>query len=135
MIYVNEEDERFVLDVVAPGFNKDTVTVKTAMVDGGDTFKLTIEGIYKGHTNKNGDPVPRVAFEKYVEDFKVIISEGIETEGDNFGFNVVDYDLDNLTWSATNGVIRISIPKISEAKGKVIKPVENADADSTGTEE
>ena len=136
MVCINEEDERFVLDVIAPGFSKDSITVKTAMVDGGDTFKLVVEGKYKGHTNKNGDPIPRVAFEKYVEDFKIVITENSEFFDNNFiGFNVADYDLDKLVWSANNGVIRISIPKTSEAKGKVIEAVENADADSTGTEE
>ena len=139
MVCINEEDERFVFDVIAPGFSKDSITVKTAMVNGGDTFKLVVEGKYKGHTNKNGDPIPRVAFEKYVEDFKIVITENsdfFDNIDNNFiDFNVADYDLDKLVWSVNNGVIRISIPKTSEAKGKVIEAVENADADSTGTEE
>ena len=139
MVCINEEDERFVFDVIAPGFSKDSITVKTAQVNGGDTFKLVVEGKYKGHTNKNGDPIARVAFEKYVEDFKIVITENsdfFDNIDNNFiDFNVADYDLDKLVWSVNNGVIRISIPKTSEAKGKVIEAVENADADSTGTEE
>ena len=139
MVCINEEDERFVFDVIAPGFSKDSITVKTAQVNGGDTFKLVVEGKYKGYTNKNGDPIPRVAFEKYVEDFKIVINENsdfFDNIDNNFiDFNVADYDLDKLVWSVNNGVIRISIPKTSEAKGKVIEAVENADADSTGTEE
>ena len=139
MVCINEEDERFVFDVVAPGFGAESVVVKTAQVNGGDTFKLVVEGKYKGHTNKNGDPIPRVAFEKYVEDFKYVFSDdadyGDEPLFRSKTFNSLDYDLDKLVWSVNNGVIRISIPKTSEAKGKVIEAVENADADSTGTEE
>ena len=137
--YKSVTDERLIIDVVAPGFGAESVVVKTAQVNGGDTFKVVVEGKYKGHTNKNGDPIPRVAFEKYVEDFKIVITENsdfFDNIDNNFiDFNVADYDLDKLVWSVNNGVIRISIPKTSEAKGKVIEAVENADADSTGTEE
>ena len=136
MVCINEEDERFVFDVIAPGFSKDSITVKTAQVNGGDTFKLVVEGKYKGHTNKNGDPIPRVAFEKYVEDFKIVITENsdfFDNIDNNFiDFNVADYDLDKLVWSVNNGVIRISIPKTELARGQSVEAVENADADSTG---
>ena len=136
MVCINEEDERFVFDVIAPGFSKDSITVKTAQVNGGDTFKVVVEGKYKGHTNKNGDPIPRVAFEKYVEDFKIVITENsdfFDNIDNNFiDFNVADYDLDKLVWSVNNGVIRISIPKTELARGQSVEAVENADADSTG---
>lgn len=136
MVCINEEDERFVFDVIAPGFSKDSITVKTAQVNGGDTFKLVVEGKYKGHTNKNGDPIPRVAFEKYVEDFKYVFSDdadyGDEPLFRSKTFNSLDYDLDKLVWSVNNGVIRISIPKTELARGQSVEAVENADADSTG---
>ena len=128
-------DERLVIDVVAPGFGKDAITVKTAKVNGGDAFKVTVEGHYIGRKNKDGDPIPRMAFEKQVEDFKYVLSDD-----DNFGddlfrsktFTSRDFDLDSLSFDVTNGVIRISIPKTALAKGKVVDAVDNADADSTG---
>ena len=136
MVCINEEGERIVFEVIAPGFRKDSITVKTAQVNGGDTFKVVVEGKYKGHTNKNGDPIPRVAFEKYVEDFKIVITENsdfFDNIDNNFiDFNVADYDLDKLVWSVNNGVIRISIPKTELARGQSVEAVENADADSTG---
>ena len=134
--YKSVTDERLIIDVVAPGFGAESVVVKTAQVNGGDTFKVVVEGKYKGHTNKNGDPIPRVAFEKYVEDFKIVITENSEffdSIDNNFiSFNVADYDLDKLVWSVNNGVIRISIPKTELARGQSVEAVENADADSTG---
>jgi len=128
-------DERLIIDVVVPGFGSDMITVKTARVNGGDTFKVIVEGKYKGRTNANGKPVPRVAFEKLVEDFKYTFSDDSDF-GDKMissnTFNVLDYDLDGLVWDVRNGVIRISIPKTTIARGKVVSPVQNADADSTG---
>ncbi len=134
--YKSVTDERLIIDVVAPGFGAESVVVKTAQVNGGDTFKVVVEGKYKGHTNKNGDPIPRVAFEKYVEDFKYVFSDdadyGDEPLFRSKTFNSLDYDLDKLVWSVNNGVIRISIPKTELARGQSVEAVENADADSTG---
>ena len=134
--YKSVTDERLIIDVVAPGFGAESVVVKTAQVNGGDTFKVVVEGKYKGHTNKNGDPIPRVAFEKYVEDFKYVFSDdadyGDEPLFRSKTFNSLDYDLDKLVWSVNNGVIRISIPKIDLACGQSVEAVENADADRTG---
>ena len=137
--YKSVTDERLIIDVVAPGFGAESVVVKTAQVNGGDAFKVVVEGKYKGHTNKNGDPIPRVAFEKYVEDFKYVFSDdadyGDEPLFRSKTFNSLDYDLDKLVWSVNDGVIRISIPKTELARGQSVEAVENADADSTGTEE
>ena len=134
--YKSVTDERLIIDVVAPGFGAESVVVKTAQVNGGDTFKVVVEGKYKGHTNKNGDPIPRVAFAKYVEDFKYVFSDdadyGDEPLFRSKTFNSLDYDLDKLVWSVNNGVIRISIPKTELARGQSVEAVENADADSTG---
>jgi len=128
-------DERLVIDVVAPGFGKDAITVKTAKVNGGEAFKVVVEGKYIGHKNKAGDPVPRVAFEKYVEDFKYVFSDDSDFGDELFRsstFTSKDYDLDKLAWSAADGVIRISIPKTTLARGTEVKASANADADSTG---
>ena len=134
--YKSVTDERLIIDVVAPGFGAESVVVKTAQVNGGDAFKVVVEGKYKGHTNKNGDPIPRVAFEKYVEDFKYVFSDdadyGDEPLFRSKTFNSLDYDLDKLVWSVNDGVIRISIPKTELARGQSVEAVENADADSTG---
>jgi len=129
-------DERLIIDVVAAGFDKDMITVKTARVNGGDVFKVIVEGKYKGRTNANGNPIPRVAFEKLVEDFKYTFSDdtdfGDEALFKSATFNSKDYDLDGLVWDVRNGVIRISIPKTQLAKGTTVAAVQNADADSTG---
>ena len=134
-VFKSVTDERLILDVVAAGFNKDSVVVKTARVNGGEAFKIVVEGKYQGRFNKAGDPVPRVAFEKYVEDFKYVFSDDIDFGDELFRshtFTSKDYDLDNLVWDIKDGVIRISIPKTKLARGTAVEASENADADSTG---
>ena len=129
-------DERLIIDVVAAGFDQSMVVVKTARVNGGDVFKVVVEGKYKGRTNKDGVPVPRVGFEKTVSDFKYTFSDdtdfGDEALFKSATFNSKDYDLDKLVWDVRNGVIRISIPKTQLARGTAVAAVDNADADSTG---
>ena len=123
-------DERFVCDIIAPGFGKDGITVKYAKVDGGDKIKITVAGKYARNKNADGTVIPRLGFEKLVEDFSV----NIAGENGNFGYNIntKDYDLDNLTWSMANGVIRVSVPKTELAKGATVNASDNADATSTG---
>ena len=128
-------DERLILDIVAPGFNKDSVVVKTSKVNGGEAFKITVEGKYKGRKNADGNPIPRVAFEKRVEDFKYTFSDNTDFGDDLFKsqtFTSKDYDLDKLTWDITDGVIRISVPKTAIARGTAVEVSDNADADSSG---
>lgn len=130
-------DERLVIDVVAPGFNKDTVTVKSARVNGGEAFKITVEGHYVGHKNGNGDPVPAVAFEKKVQNFKYVLSDDTQFGDELFRskagtFTSKDYDLDKMVYSVADGVIRISIPKTDLAKGAVLTASDNADEASSG---
>jgi len=134
-VFKSVTDERLILDVVAPGFGADSIVVKTARVNGGEAFKVTVEGHYVGRANKAGDPVPRVAFEKYVEDFKYVFSDDTDFGDELFRshtFTSKDYDLDKLVWDVKDGVIRISIPKTAIARGAEVKAVKNADADSTG---
>ena len=128
-------DERLVIDLVAPGFNKDSVVVKTSKVNGGEAFKITVEGKYKGRKNADGNPIPRVAFEKRVEDFKYTFSDNTDFGDDLFKshtFTSKDYELDELTWDITDGVIRISVPKTAIARGTAVEASDNADADSSG---
>ena len=134
-VYKVVTDERLILDVVAPGFNEDSVSVKTARVNGGEAFKVVVEGKYKGRVNKAGEPIPRVAFEKYVTDLKYIFSDDVAFGDELFRshtFTSKDYDLDKLVWDAKDGVIRISIPKTAIARGSEVKASKNADADSSG---
>ena len=128
-------DERLIIDIVAPGFNKDSVVVKTSKVNGGEAFKITVEGKYKGRKNADGNPIPRVAFEKRVEDFKYTFSDNTDFGDDLFKshtFTSKDYELDKLTWDITDGVIRISVPKTAIARGTAVEASDNADADSSG---
>ena len=128
-------DERLVIDLVAPGFNKDSVVVKTSKVNGGEAFKITVEGKYKGRKNADGEPIPRVAFEKRVEDFKYTFSDNTDFGDDLFKshtFTSKDYELDELTWDITDGVIRISVPKTAIARGTAVEASDNADADFSG---
>ena len=128
-------DERLIIDIKAAGYGKDAITVKTAKVNGGEAFKVIVEGKYKGRKNADGNPIPRVAFEKYVEDFKYTFSDDTNFGDDLFHsktFTSKDYNLDKMVWDVTNGVIRISIPKTELAKGTAVKASDNADADSTG---
>lgn len=134
-IFKSVTDERLVIDITAVGFNRDTVTVKSARVNGGKAFRIVVEGKYKGRTNANGVPVPKLAFEKEVNDFKITLSDDT-----NFGdclfrsrtFTSEDYDLDSMIYDVRDGVIRISIPKTAAARGTVVAPSENADMASTG---
>ena len=128
-------DERLIIDIKAAGYGKDAITVKTAKVNGGETFKVIVEGKYKGRKNADGNPIPRVAFEKYVEDFKYTFSDDTNFGDDLFRsktFTSKDYELDKMVWDVTNGVIRISIPKTDLAKGTAVEVSDNADANSTG---
>ena len=54
-LYKSITDERLILDVVAPGYDADSVVVKTARVNAGEAFKVTVEGKYAGRTNKDGE--------------------------------------------------------------------------------
>ena len=129
-------DERLIIDIEAAGYGKDAITVKAAKVNGGDAFKITVEGKYKGRKNADGNPIPRVAFEKYVEDFKYTFSDDTTFAEDalfkSSTFTSKDYNLDKMVWDVTNGVIRISIPKTELARGASVAASDNADADSTG---
>lgn len=134
-VFKSVTDERLVLDILVPGYGKDAVTVKTARVNNGEAFKIIVEGKYIGRKNKNNVPVPRIAFEKYVEDFKYVFSDNTDFGDDLFRsqtFVSGDYDLDKICYDVVNGVIRISIPKTDLAKGKAITASENADKDSSG---
>ena len=133
--YKSITDERLIIDIVAPGFNENSVLIKSARVNGGEAFKIIVEGKYKGRTNKAGAAIPRVAFEKYVEDFKYIFSDDTDFGEELFRsstFTSKDYDLDKLVWDVKDGIIRISIPKTALARGTEVKASKNADADSTG---
>ncbi len=135
-LYKTVSDERLVIDVVAPGFNKDSVVVKSARVNGGEAFKITVEGHYVGHKNAAGESIPALAFEKRVQDFKYILSDDSDFGDTLFRsstFTSKDYDLDKMVYSVVDGVIRISIPKTELAKGKVITAIDNADKDSSGS--
>ena len=134
-VFKSVTDERLILDFVVPGYNADSITVKTARVNGGEAFKVIVEGKYKGRTNKDGNPIPRVAFEKYVEDVKFVLSDNTDFGEELFRsstFTSKDYDLDKLVWDAKDGVVRVSIPKTTIARGTEVKASKNADADSTG---
>ena len=134
-VFKSVTDERLILDFVVPGYNADSITDKTARVNGGEAFKIIVEGKYKGRTNKAGAAIPRVAFEKYVEDFKYIFSDDTDFGEELFRsstFTSKDYDLDKLVWDVKDGIIRISIPKTALARGTEVKASKNADADSTG---
>lgn len=135
-IFKSVSDERLVIDVLAPGFGKEAVNVKTARVNGGEAFKVIVEGHYISHKNKAGEKIPKLGFEKHVSDFKYVFSDdadfGDEVLFQSRTFTSKDYNLDKLTWSVADGVVRISIPKTDLARGKAIKAVDNADAESTG---
>lgn len=143
-VFKSVSDERLVIDVVAPGFDASMVTVKTALLAGGKIFKVVVAGEYAGRKNKSGDDVPALASDKYIDDFKYefadideeLCIDTCKVADDKLfkssTFFTVDYELDKIKWSVTNGIIRISIPKKQAAVGVEIKPSDNADADSTG---
>ena len=134
-VFKSVSDERLVIDILAAGYSKDAITVKTAKVNGGENFKVVVEGKYVARKNKDGAAIPKLGYEKYVQDFKYVFSDDSDFGDELFRsrtFNTLDYDLGKLAWDAKDGVIRISIPKTKDAKGEVVKAVANADADSTG---
>lgn len=135
-VYKCVTDERLVLDFVMVGFKPEDVTVKTARVNGGNAFKITVEGHRSARKNTNGIDVPCVASDKYLPaDVKFVVSDDTDFGDELFRsktFNSLDYELDKLVWSISNGILRISIPKTELARGTEVKPVDNADADSSG---
>lgn len=137
-VFKSVSDERLVIDVVAPGFSKDGITVKTAKVNGGENFKIIVEGVVKARTNSAGEKIPALAFDKHLQNFRYTFSDNTEFANDDLfrgsetPFVSKDYDLDDLKWSVADGVIRISVPKTKLAKGVAVKAVANADADSSG---
>ena len=134
-VFKSVTDERLVLDILAPGFDSNSVEVKTAKTNGGEAFKIIVQGKYAGRKNKDGAPIPRVAYEKYVEDFKYVFSDDTTYGEELFRsktFTSKDYDLDKLCFDVTNGVVRISVPKTDLARGSVVKASTNADAASSG---
>jgi len=113
-----------VIDVVAAGYAQDDITVATALRDQGETFVLTVKGKYQRPTGATGKLVPRLAYDKIIDEkFKIV--EEFDT--------ACDYNLDELKWAVSKGVIRISIPKSAEAIGKKVDPIaagNNINADS-----
>jgi len=106
-------DSRLVIDIPAAGYGKDDIAVSTALRDQGETFILTVKGKYKRPTGATGKLVPRLAYDKVIDE-KFKVTETFDT--------ACDYNLEALKWSVKNGVIRISIPKNEEAIGKKVAP-------------
>lgn len=122
-------DSRLVIDAVVPGFGKDDIVVRSAVVDGGDTFVIKVKGTYARKTNKDGKAIAKLGFEKRVEDFKFEISSADGSfSGDKLATG--DYDLDTLAYSVDKGVLRITVDKTAAAIGEVIEASDNVDADS-----
>lgn len=142
-VFKSQSDERVVIDILCPGFSSEDVKVKVAKLNNGDIFKLVVTGTKSARKNKNGDDIPELASDHHISDFKYefadIGSTDVDLEriaGDKLykssTFFTVDYELDNLKWSVTNGILRISIPKVEKARGVEIESCDNADEDSTG---
>lgn len=143
MVFKSVSDERLVIDVLVPGFNKDMITVKTALLNGGEIFKVVVKGVHEARKNKDGAEVPELASDKYISNFEYAFVDADDCEYDisrlgdeklfrSSTFFSVDYDLDKLAWSVKDGILRISIPKNAKAVGKAVEAVDNADADSSG---
>lgn len=113
-------DTRLVIDVVAAGYAKDDIKVSKAIINGGKRFVLTVKGKYVRPTGATGKLVPRLAYDKVIDEkFKETFELPLED----------DFDLDKIAWDVRNGVIRISIPKTALATGKdVAASTENVNA-------
>jgi HSP20 family molecular chaperone IbpA len=104
-------DTRLIIDVVAPGYAKEDIKVSKAVINGGKKFVLTVKGKYVRPTGATGKAVPRLAYDKVIDEkFKETFELPLED----------DYDLDGIAWDVRNGVIRISVPKTTLATGKEV---------------
>jgi HSP20 family molecular chaperone IbpA len=108
-------DTRLVIDVVAPGYAKEDIKVSKAVTNGGRKFVLTVKGKYNRPTGATGKLVPRLAFDKVIDEkFKETFELPLED----------DYDLDGIAWDVRNGIIRVSVPKTALATGKDVAATE-----------
>lgn len=106
-------DERMIVDFAIPGVNPEAVSVTVRpnkFVD--EDFPAR---------NFGHDIVVKV------DDEKLATPDGFGIYGDVYGFKdtvVVpgDFDIGAVTYAITNGVLRISVPKIEEWKGTAIGP-------------
>ena len=94
-------DNRMVIDVVAPGFTEKDFSVKRVMLDGKVEVKVK-------STIKKG-----VGFYKTLVGYKCKEVVNIDTDA---------FNLEEMTTSLENGVLRISIPKTEEAIGIKVFP-------------
>lgn len=125
--YKSKTDSRLVIDIVAAGYAKEDIKVTSAIINGGKNFVLTVRGKYVRPTGATGKAVPRLGYDKVIDErFKETFELPLEN----------DYNLDKILWDVRNGVIRISVPKTELAAGKEIVPttanvniVENDDED------
>jgi HSP20 family molecular chaperone IbpA len=130
--YKSVTDSRMVIDVVAPGYGPEDITVKAAKTSDGNgkkVFSLKVEGKYVRPTGAHDKLVPRFAYDKVVGDgFKEVITDD--------RFNDGDYDTANIKYAVKNGVIRISIPKTADAIGtKLTATTDNINAVATSDDD
>lgn len=122
-------DSRLVVDILVPGFDSDDITVRSAVVNGGETFVIKVAGKYARRTNGNGEVIAKLGFEKRVSDFKFEISaDDGSFAGDKLSTG--DYDLSTLAYSVDKGVLRITVNKTAAAMGEIVKPSDNVDEKS-----
>ena len=112
--YKSVTDSRMVVDIVAPGYGPEDITVKAAKTSDGNgkkVFSLKVEGKYVRPTGAHDKLVPRFA-------------------------NDGDYDTANIKYAVKNGVIRISIPKTADAIGtKLTATTDNINAVATSDDD
>lgn len=111
--YTSKTDERFIVDVAAPGYGADDITVAKKLVNDGRDAILVVKGSYVRPRGRTDKVVPRLAFDKNVDDsFKL-----------EFGFDKAEYNYDEVAYAVKNGVLRISVPKTAAARGEKITAV------------
>lgn len=111
--YTSKTDDRFIVDVAAPGYAPTDITVAKKLVNDGKDAIISVKGRYTRPRGRTDKLVPRFAFDK-------VVTESFKLE---FPFDKAEYNYDAVAYDMKNGVLRISVPKTEAARGEKIEAI------------
>ena len=122
----SKTDDRYIIDVAAPGYAPDDVKVSKKLINDGKNAVLVVKGSYTRPRGRTDKVVPRFALDKTIADsFKL-----------EFPFDKAEYDYAAVAFEMKNGRLRISVPKTAAARGEAIAPIAaDANINAVGIDE
>ena len=110
--YKSTTDSRLVIDVIAPGFKPENITLSKKTINDGKNVILVVKGKYVRPRGATDKAVPRFAYDKVVP---ASFKEEFPIAG--------DFNVDAVMYKVADGVIRITVPKTAAAIGATIAPL------------